>query len=79
MCAASWRITSKASAPDFGVIISILASASISRDKSRNSPSTLIAKAIFDKEIEMALAISPPVTPEVKSRAAPSGKVIFIT
>src|SRR5258706_9559261 len=73
-CAMSWRISSSASG-SLRVMMRILASCSMGRNRSYSLPSTRMISAALARPGPIAAAISPPVTPLAKVMALPSGKV----
>ena len=71
----SWRISSSDSG-SFLVMMRILASCSMGRNRSHSLPSTMMISAALARPGPMAAAISAPVTPRAKVMALPSGKVM---
>ena len=74
-CAASWRISSRASSL-FAVMMSSAASCSIKNDVSTSSPSILPANAALARPGPISAATSRIETARSKFRAEPSGRVI---
>src|SRR3954447_4288385 len=77
-CAASWRISSRASGL-LSVMISIRSPSAMGAERSRSSPPTLSASAAFARPGPIAAAASAPVASDSSSSSESSGSLTLIT